>query len=474
MTFHSLHLRGLFVVLCSLGATAFAADGPTGEVYLQEYAESSKLGFPDRARDVTVTHDNGSVYVLGDRGLWGREGDDWRLLSERNLRLMASSDSDVYVVGEGAAFVWRRGRLKRLAQLPAFDGAPVRLAVARDLFVASMGGLYVRVGSTFLPARRLHRVAGEKRSFRWVATDPLRDRVAVAGMGGVYLFEDDEWKKIAPAGDSLHDVKAVEFGDEGELWFASKKRVGVYGRGAWTILGKADGLPYDDFTTLCVADDGSPWFGTRKGAIRYDEGVWEYRQGRRWLPGDHVFATAASNDRSTWFVTDRGISRIARRGMSLREKAETFEKAIDQHHRRTEFGFVDAAYLSAPGDISRRTLSPSDNDGLWTSMYGAGECFAWGAFSDPKAKERAHAAFRALKFLGTVTENSVPSARPGFVARTVLESSKRDPNDGRAAVDRKIRASRDRRWKLLDPRWPKSGDGEWFWKADTSSDELDG
>jgi hypothetical protein len=29
-------------------------------------------------------------------------------------------------------------------------------------------------------------------------------------------------------------------------------------------------------------------------------------------------------------------------------------------------------------------------------------------------------------------------------------------------------------WKVLSPRWPVSADGKWYWKTDTSSDELDG
>ena len=33
---------------------------------------------------------------------------------------------------------------------------------------------------------------------------------------------------------------------------------------------------------------------------------------------------------------------------------------------------------------------------------------------------------------------------------------------------------RDGLWKAIDPRWPKSADGKWYWKSDTSSDELDG
>jgi len=37
-----------------------------------------------------------------------------------------------------------------------------------------------------------------------------------------------------------------------------------------------------------------------------------------------------------------------------------------------------------------------------------------------------------------------------------------------------MRETRDRLWKDLSPRWPLSADGKWYWKADTSSDELDG
>jgi hypothetical protein len=40
--------------------------------------------------------------------------------------------------------------------------------------------------------------------------------------------------------------------------------------------------------------------------------------------------------------------------------------------------------------------------------------------------------------------------------------------------DRQNRATRDKLWKIIVPRWPTSADGQWYWKSDTSSDELDG
>ena len=53
-----------------------------------------------------------------------------------------------------------------------------------------------------------------------------------------------------------------------------------------------------------------------------------------------------------------------------------------QHEEQGALGVV----LTRPGDKSEIAYHPSDNDGLWTSMYGAGECFAFAATKNPKAK----------------------------------------------------------------------------------------
>jgi hypothetical protein len=106
-------------------------------------------------------------------------------------------------------------------------------------------------------------------------------------------------------------------------------------------------------------------------------------------------------------------------------------------------------------------------------MYGAGECFAYGATKDPKAKDRAKKAFEALRFLQKVTQNCDHAAPKGFIARTVRPSDWPDPNVGRLESDLREQ-QHDKLWKAYEPRWPKSADGRWFWKSDTSSDELDG
>jgi len=288
---------------------------------------------------------------------------------------------------------------------------------------------------------------------------------------GKRLFPRDGLKSWAPV-----DVKAAEYDAKGRLWFCSPQGLGVRENGQWKLYGPQDGLPWNECTSLAPAPDGSVWLGTTKGAIRFDGTNFEYRQGRRWLPGDNVKSVVVDKDNTAWFQTDAGVGKIRSVPMTLAEKAKFFEDEIDLRHRRTEYEYVLEVRLDKPGDKSKWTQHDSDNDGLWTSMYGAGECYAWAVTKDPKAKHRAKKAYEAMRFLWTVTQGGTPPAPAGYVARTVLPASGPDPNASAYTPekDRVFQSTRDSLWKIMNPRWPRSADGKWFWKADTSSDELDG
>jgi len=273
---------------------------------------------------------------------------------------------------------------------------------------------------------------------------------------------------------AVKDVRGVVFDSRGRLWFCSSQGVGVLDGARWTLYTPAEGLPYDDFTAIAAGGDGSIWFGTRMGAIRFDGHHWSYRQGRRWLPNDEVRSIAVEPDGTAWIATAAGISRIGRRPMTLAEKAQFFEQEIDRRHRRTPYGFVHAVVVSRPGDASEWTQTDSDNDGLWTAMYGAGECFAFAATGDEAARRRARKAFEALRFLSQVTQGGSHPAPRGFIARSILPASGPDPNLRDSPERDRRRQASDRLWKVIVPRWPLSADGKWYWKTDTSSDELDG
>lgn len=314
-------------------------------------------------------------------------------------------------------------------------------------------------------------------------------RVAAATSAGVYLRDGSEtvWRRLFPRdGDRSWapvDVRAVEFDYDGRLWFASPQGLGALDEvtGAWRLYDRHDGLPWNDFTSLAAAPDGSIWAGTTRGLVRLIPGAspddpprWQYRQGRRWLPHDHVLSVDVDRDGTVRVETAAGPGRIHLRPMTLRQKAQGFHQAIDRFHRRTPYGYVLGVALENPGDTSTFRQSDSDNDGLWTSMYGAAECFRWAVTGEPEARENARQAFEALRFLQLVTQGGTPPAEPGFVARTILPTDGPDPNAGRVESDRRFREERDGLWKVIDPRWPTSADGKWYWKSDTSSDELDG
>lgn len=314
-------------------------------------------------------------------------------------------------------------------------------------------------------------------------------RIAAASSAGLYLKDgsDTVWRRLLPRdGDRSWapvDVRAVEFDYDGRLWFASPQGLGSLDEmtGAWRLYDRHDGLPWNDFTSLAAAPDGTIWAGTTRGLVHLIPGAspddpprWQYRQGRRWLPHDHVLEVQVDRDGTVRVETPAGSGAIHMRPMTLRRKAERFHEAIDRFHRRTPYGYVLGVALEQPGDTSAFRQSDSDNDGLWTSMYGAAECFRWAVTGEPEARENARKAFEALRFLQLVTQGGTPPAEPGFVARTILPADGPDPNAGRVESDRRFREERDGLWKVIDPRWPTSADGQWYWKSDTSSDELDG
>ncbi|HEY6740660.1 MAG TPA: hypothetical protein VI076_17590, partial [Actinopolymorphaceae bacterium] len=290
--------------------------------------------------------------------------------------------------------------------------------------------------------------------------------LAVLIDGSVHVHDAGRWEYL-----TVSRVTQIAYDATGRLWAASETGLTVDD----TTYRPADGLPLLGFTAIACGAGGDGWLGTGRGAIRFDGTTWEYRQGSRWLPHDTVRAIAVDGQGRAFFATDGGLGAIARERTTLEAKAARYEAMIDARHRRTEYGFVEAAHLVRPGDLEEWALHPSDNDGLWTGMYGAAECFRYAATRDPEAKRRARVVFDALTFLGEVTQAGSNPAPPGFVARSILETSATDPNlVDSPERDRQKRAERDAYWKIIVPRWPTSGDGRWYWKSDTSSDELDG
>jgi len=424
------------------------------------------------------------VVCVTDEGFYSYRRGGWSKLpvteGKTVLAICEESPESCYVLEARSLKRLFQSKLVEVASFAEFEATCFGVEKSRRVWIGSRGGLWLWNGRELrLESRLPEAFDGGRPHVRHVAAAPS-GTVAVATSSQIaYREPRGNWTMLAPTDGerswALRDIRAIELDRDGRLWSASPQGVATFDGKNWKLFDGGDGLPYADFTSIAIGEPSSVWFGTRRGLVRFDGENWEYRHGRRWLPGDSVLDIAVGRFGTPVFVaTDSGLGCLSPNSMSLREKAEFFESEIDKRHRRTPYGFVLGVSLGKPGELSTARQHDSDNDGLWTAMYGAGECFAYGATKDPKVKERAKAAFEALKFLGDVTQGGEHSPPPGFPARTILPTSGPDPNEGRIERDRQFKATRDRAWKIIDPRWPKSADGKWYWKCDTSSDELDG
>jgi hypothetical protein len=190
-----------------------------------------------------------------------------------------------------------------------------------------------------------------------------------------------------------------------------------------------------------VGSDGVQWIAAARGLYQGKE----YFAGKRYLPDDDVVGLLADASRGMWVRTRTGVSHIELREMTLSQKAAAFEERVAARHDR--YGMVSDSHLAKAGDLSTNVLEASDNDGLWTAMYGAGECFRYAVTKDPDALARARKAVEAVMFLEDVT------GVPGLPARSYVKAGDPRPKDG---------------------TWHWTADKQIQWKGDTSSDEIVG
>src|SRR5256714_10001354 len=128
--------------------------------------------------------------------------------------------------------------------------------------------------------------------------------------------------------------------------------------------------------------------------------------------------------------------------MRRAEKPRAFVNRGQARHNR--WGLTADSRLRVPGDLSSSEMISSDNDGLWTAMYVAAECFRYKVTGEADARENARGGMQAIMRLEAIT------GIPGFPARSFIK----------VGVDAQPR----------DGEWHDASDNAWRWKVDTSSD----
>ena len=184
-----------------------------------------------------------------------------------------------------------------------------------------------------------------------------------------------------------------------------------------------------------ITADGAVWEITNYGVLRTDKNASNSRDKEQRFMGDRYFYSADSGDgkvlaifadgaNGIWTVMAEGYTHIEMVEMNGTDKAELMSDTTQEIVSRR--GMVAEAYLMGGEWIPNET----DNDGLWTAMYGAGELMRYAVLRDDptataeeieKARQIATLSTEAVLFLTYVsmrqgtTESYIRAQRNGNV-----------------------------------------------------------
>ncbi len=438
----------VMIVLATTGRTLAAKPFVVDEKYPQKvatfYMEDS--GLPEEGVN-SLAFCGGNLYAGTIRGVFKLEGERWN-----NIKPGDGLDNVIRISCDNGGLL--------VASRSGFFKATINGAVTVETLLLKETTTYVKWRGGWLvgtPGGLFMLKDGKSERIEMFGTRPVtalavdnRDAAWIGFIKGLARYDGEHVAlyRHSEDGESLIDnnVRDIYVSPSGDLYIATGKGISRFDRvDKWKdVNGKKAGLPYEDVLTV-TGTDGTLWVGTSIGAARFDGKGWEYLQSRRYLADDRVLSIAVAPDGSAWFGTPGGVSHVEYKMMTLAEKAAFFEKQVRARHVR--YGLVSNSHLTRPGDLSSNELATNDNDGLWTAMYIAAECYRYGATKDPEAKKFARDAMEALMKLENIT------GIPGFVARSFAK-----PEDKHCHGE----------WDHITP------DGKWRWKGDTSSDEIDG
>lgn len=219
------------------------------------------------------------------------------------------------------------------------------------------------------------------------------------------LIENCETKTIRYQNEALDEVSNLQ------------KLVSRHPHGSADIPGfVASATDYENHQTAVTAD-GAVWEITDYGILRTDKNAPTSRDieqrfmGNRYFYSDdtssgNVLAIFADGEYGIWTVMESGVTHIqmivADGTLKASYMSEITQNSINRH------GLINEAYL-----VNGQWKGvESDNDGLWTSMYSAGELMRYAALkNDPdasaeeieKAKKAAYSSAEAVLLLYYIT-----------------------------------------------------------------------
>lgn len=219
--------------------------------------------------------------------------------------------------------------------------------------------------------------------------------------------------------------------------------------------------------TVLDTDPGDPEsMAVNRADVGQDQpAVVDYFHSMRWMPSDAVNDVAfdATNG-DLWVATPAGLSRIRRENTMLEDKAGRMFDNLDRWFWRLD-GFVAAeASFEGPYSDVRLALRDNDNDGQWTQEAVGAFCYAYRVTGDERYYEAAHKAITNMAMQIDIPAQDFIDAGlgRGFVTRSFVRD-----DEGALFTEKDGQSN----WHLVEDY----ADGhDYYWKDDTSSDELTG
>jgi hypothetical protein len=389
--------------------------------------------------------------------------------SDRNGQILVLSDKGLLQIYDGKLVPYRQHR-------PFLDMQIIDMKTYRDQFVyltdkvvlsnAWAGKLYARhqiedvelfeMGSNFdfvvtgkasfnyiEHAKHVRELKAPTRNPKQILFDNKRNRFLILSGNQLIYFSPDIKFRTVFKGKNLNCIELINY-NEVLLVGTQDGYIELDANSFREQSALKKELPWTDIS--CIKQIGEKvWFGTPKGAFALGDEHTDYYASKRWLLDDKVIDLAKGPNKNVLVLSPTGLNIIHFKTMTLKQKARHFDRLTRTRHVR--YGLNSALNLSRPGDLSTGMLIDQDNDGLWTSMYLAGELFRYAATKSESALQNCYEAFEAMERLTDI------NPLEGFPSRSFERSG----------------------YKLADKsRWQPVGDKIWDWKATTSSDEIVG
>ena len=450
----------IIVVFCTLVSFSLSAQTKLDLPYIQDYADKFEFADPQLNSDLLQVRSdrNKVVHILSPDGLlqpWESEIIKSRLyrpLRDMNIVAIDSYKNQlVYLTDEAVLSNAWAGRFYVEHEL---ENA-TKFALAEDftILVGAKGKLVLFKRGVKVWEESLKAFEPEEIIF-----DEAFNGFFILTTNDLYLLDETNKLEKVYSGPDLRAITPFE----GDLMLGTKNGVIKLDGLSFNASAIDDNLPNNSITAL-TSIHGELWFGSMYGAFKLrKDGKYDYYASKRWLVDDVVVDIAEGPDKSVLVLSSKGLSKINFVEMTLAKKAEYFQEI--QRLRHIRYGFTSELTLETPGDVSSGSYQDTDNDGLWTSMYLAGELFRYAVTKSDDAKQNAYEAFEAMERLTDITGLN------GFPARTY-------ERDGYEMGLETNGFSEEWRKEYIEKHgriWRLSEDERWRWKSNTSSDELAG